>query len=89
MQGTKKYEGLVFVKHGRIGTRSEGPDYYLQTKNHEYGLIHERELLFKPDYYLEFFCRKMVAAEGTLEGNNIRISHIEEICKSLLPDEQE
>jgi hypothetical protein len=23
-------EGLVYVKHGRIGTKSEGPDYYLE-----------------------------------------------------------
>ena len=25
------FEGLVYVKHGRIGSKSEGPDYYLQT----------------------------------------------------------
>jgi hypothetical protein len=26
-------KGLVYIKQGRIGTRSEGPDYYLQTFN--------------------------------------------------------
>ncbi len=30
------FEGLVYVKHGRIGTKSEGPDYYLQTWENEY-----------------------------------------------------
>jgi hypothetical protein len=30
------FKGLVYIKHGRIGTKSEGPDYYLQTFNMEY-----------------------------------------------------
>ena len=27
------FKGLVYIKNGRIGTKSEGPDYYLQTFN--------------------------------------------------------
>ena len=24
------FDGLVYIKNGRIGSKSEGPDYYLQ-----------------------------------------------------------
>lgn len=85
----KKFSGLVFIKHGRIGTKSEGPDYYLQTKKHEYVLNHEREFVFKPDYFLEFFCRKMVEVTGILAGNEIKVSNIIEISKPLIPDDKE
>ncbi|MCX6674038.1 MAG: hypothetical protein NTY37_09705 [Methanothrix sp.] len=78
---------MVFIKHGRIGTKIEGPDYYLQTKKHEYVLIHERASLVNPDYYLEFFCRKMVVVMGIQVGNEIKVLNIIEICKSLIPDE--
>jgi hypothetical protein len=37
--------GLLYKKHRRIGTRSEGPDYYLQTAYAEYLLeLNERDL---------------------------------------------
>ena len=83
----KKFSGLVFVKQGRIGTKSEGPDYYLQTRTKEYVLNHEREFLYKPEYFLEFFCRKMVEVTGIQVGNEIKVSNIKEICQALIPSE--
>ena len=39
------FKGLLYVKHGRIRNKSEGPDYWLQTLDREYLLrIHERKL---------------------------------------------
>jgi hypothetical protein len=73
--------GLVFVKQGRIGTRSEGPDYYLQTKELEYPLARKTEdLVFKPDYMLEFYCRKWVEIEGSVMKKGITIDTIRETC---------
>ena len=89
MQEARKFGGLVFVKHDRIGTRSEGPEYYLQTKDSEFHLIYNRELLFRPDYYLEFFCRKMVEVTGTLDENDIQVENISEVCEQLIPDNKE
>jgi len=88
MQQSEKYAGLVFIKHGRIGSKSEGPDYYLQAKSREYLLDRNREALFKPDYYLEFFCRKMVEVTGTLDKDTIQVISIREICDPLIPDDR-
>lgn len=30
------FDGLVYIKNRRIGSKSEGPDYYLQTWDREY-----------------------------------------------------
>ena len=61
------FEGLVYVKHGRIGSKSEGPDYYLQTWDRDYLLNYEDRGPWELDYYLEFFCRKFVEVTGELE----------------------
>ncbi|MEM6106580.1 protease inhibitor I42 family protein [Mycobacterium sp. 050272] len=66
-----KFEGFLYVKLGRVGTKSEGPDYWLQTRDGEYLLhFHEREL-FKPDFELEFYNRHVVELEGELEKPNL------------------
>ena len=46
------FKGLVYVKHGRVGSKSEGPDYYLQTCDGEYLLKYVDRCLWKPDYLL-------------------------------------
>jgi hypothetical protein len=87
------FKGLVYVKHGRIGSKSEGPDYYLQTFDKEYLLKYADHNLWEPDYYLEFFCRKFVEVNGglspeTTEGRNIsviKVTSIKEICGSYIP----
>jgi hypothetical protein len=81
------FKGLVYVKHGRVGSKSEGPDYYLQTKKKELILQHGDREPWKPDYKLEFFNRRMVEVEGEPAGDNIvRVKSIHEIPDALIPD---
>ena len=82
------FKGLVYVKHGRIGSDSEGPDYYLQTFDREYLLEYSDRYLWEPDYYLEFFCRKFVEVTGELDEatkNTIKVKSIKEICVGFIP----
>lgn len=84
---TETFKGLVYVKHGRIGTRSEGPDYYLQTARGDFVLRYHQRNLWDPDYHLEFFDRRMVAVTGTLDNKLITVKAIEEILSPLLPQD--
>jgi len=79
------FRGLLYIKHGRVGTKSEGPDYWLQTFNAEYLLrFHEREL-FRPDFELEFHNRHIVEVQGDLDDNAIRVSAISTLPLSYIP----
>ena len=63
------FQGLIFIKHGRLGTRSEGPDYFLQTWKRDFLLVYdEKRHPWLPDYYLEFFNRKIVEVTGIIAG---------------------
>ncbi len=62
----RRFRGLLFIKHGRIGTRSEGPDYYIQTSGGDLLLCYEERDLWKPDYHLEFYNRRMVEIIGRI-----------------------
>lgn len=59
-------QGLLYVKHGAVGTRSEGPLYILQTHDGEYALLYEQRDSWKPDYHLAFFSGNIVTVEGEL-----------------------
>lgn len=86
----KTFKGLVFVKHGRVGSRSEGPDYYLQTTTGDFLLHFQTRLMFQPDYHLEFYCRKMVEITGLLQGQRlIEVHSIAEIVAPMLPPQSE
>ena len=82
---TRTFRGLVYVKHGRIGSRSEGPDYYLQTEDHEYLLkLHERHPK-NPDYELGFYARRIVLVTGELiEKPVIQVSEIQDTGERLI-----
>lgn len=81
-----KFRGLVFVKHGRVGSRSEGPDYYLQAYGADYLLKYQARQLWQPDYQLEFFGRKMVEIEGKLvDRHTIQVASITEILSPMIP----
>ncbi|WP_440955963.1 hypothetical protein ACSAZK_03125 [Methanosarcina sp. Mfa9] len=80
------FKGLVYVKHGRIGSKSEGPDYYLQTWDQEYLLKYADRNLWELDYYLEFFCRKFVDVDGKISkeiigGKEVYVLYVESITK--------
>ena len=82
------FKGVVYMKHGRVGSRSEGPDYYLQTKKKDFLLKYHERNLWEPDYKLEFFNRRMVEVEGELDGDgNIRVKNIHEIYEALIPEQ--
>lgn len=82
------FKGLVYVKHGRVGTKSEGPDYYLQTTHGDFLLRYEQRHPWQPDYHLEFFGHRMVAVSGTLDDKTITVKTIEEILAPLLPRDE-
>lgn len=81
-----KFRGLCYVKHGRVGSRSEGPDYHLQTFSADYLLrFHERRP-WEADYHLEFFGRRMVEVEGKLiDRQTIQVAAIQEILSPMIP----
>ena len=84
---TTTFKGLLYVKHGRVGTRSEGPDYYLQTRIGDFRLCYEKRNLWEPDYLLEYYSRRMVEVKGEIEEKMIiNVKHINEICESLIPE---
>jgi hypothetical protein len=60
------YKGLLCVKHGRVGDKSEGSDYYLQAFKADYLLQHKERSPWIPNYHLEFYCRKMVEVKRKL-----------------------
>ena len=84
----KKYAGLIFVKHGRIGSKSEGPDYFLQTNQAEYPLQLNKRQLWKPDYELEFYCRRMVEIEGEFVDKILNVKSIKLILDQNLPSKK-
>lgn len=81
-----KIRGLLYVKHDRVGTRSEGPDYWLQTYRGDVRLVDGERAPWQPDYRLEFFVRRMVEVEGTfLEPQTYRVSTIYEHPSIVIP----
>lgn len=81
-----KFRGLLYVKHGRLGSRSEGPDYYLQTWRGEYLVRDSERLLWQPDYRLEFFTRRIVEIDGSLvDPATIRVAQIHELPATTVP----
>jgi hypothetical protein len=87
-QAIDTFKGLVYAKHGRVGTRSEGPDYYLQTTRGDFLLRYEQRNLWEPDYHLEYFDHRMVAVSGALNDKIITVKALEEILAPLLPPEK-
>ena len=82
------YKGFLYIKLGRIGTRSEGPDYYLQTKNKDYELKLEERENHKPDYQLEFYNRQYVEITGKKVGEIINVEKIKELLESPFHQEK-
>lgn len=54
------------MKHGRLGSKSEGADYYLQTKKGDFVLEYKERDLWEPDYHLEFCSRRIVEVSGKI-----------------------
>ena len=87
------YKGFTHIMLGAVGTRSEGPIYYLQTlskdgKSKDYVLVYEERDPWEKDYYLEFYNHKMVEVSGELiKEDIIKVNEIKETCASYLSKE--
>jgi heat shock protein HslJ len=83
------FKGLVYIKNHSVGSRSEGPKYYLQTFNDEHVLRYVDKGPWELDYYLEFFCRKYVEVDGEFNNadNEIKVTSIHEICVGMIPQD--
>jgi hypothetical protein len=69
-----------------VGTKSEGPVYYLQTQKGDLQLRYQDRHPWEPDYKLEFFVRRMVEIEGKLaEGSpeGEAVLHVEHVRPTL------
>jgi len=77
--------GLLYVKHQNVGTRSEGPAYFLQTAKGDLVLTMNDRPPWQPDYELEFYGRAMVEVEGDLEGAQLKVHGIHRITSSMIP----
>jgi len=83
---TMVFKGFLYVKRGRIGMRSEGPDYWLQTSNDEYMLRFHDRLPSEPDFELEFYNRHVVGATGELDGLGfINVTRLYLLPNDLIP----
>lgn len=81
-----KFRGLVYIKHGRVGSRSEGPDYHLQTYRGDYLLRYGDRTPWEPDYRLEFYGRRMVEIEGKfVDRSTIQVESITPILAPMIP----
>ena len=82
--------GLVYVRHGRVGTRSEGPDYMLQTDHGDLALRYTERYLWQPDYKLEFYARRMVEVHGEMLGDSaVQVTDIQEILSPAIPSSRQ
>ncbi|MFN8495850.1 MAG: hypothetical protein U0350_50120 [Caldilineaceae bacterium] len=82
------FSGLLYITHGRVGTKSEGSDYHLQTSHEDYLLCYKERHPWEPDYHLEFFGRRMVGVDGKLiDSGVVQVENIYTICTSLIPQQ--
>lgn len=80
------FKGLIFVKHGAVGTKSEGPVYFLQTRTKDLLIEFKERNMWEPDYHLEFFSRRIVEIEGEVtDPERLKLITIKEILSTTLP----
>jgi hypothetical protein len=60
----KTWRGLLYVKFGHIGTKSEGPDCFLQTAKQELSSQLNERHPWEADCHLEFDDRQSAAIIG-------------------------
>lgn len=77
--------GLVYIRQSRVGTRSEGPDYFLQTAGGDYALQLNPRDPWNLDYELEFYNRKIVEVTGLeIKPGEIKVNTIKTRSDSLI-----
>ena len=77
--------GLLYVKHQNVGTRSEGPAYFLQTTGGDLALAMNERAPWQPDYELEFYARAIVEVDGSMEGAQLKVHGIHRLNSTAIP----
>ena len=81
--------GLLFIKHGAVGTRSEGPLYFLQTEHKDVKLRFEKRHPWELDYVLEHHNRHIVEVSGeNVDGETFQVGELTgrvEVTSRYLP----
>ncbi len=73
---TKKYDGYLFAKLGAIGTKSEGPIYFLQLFNNKDVAVEKKCKLWENDTTLHKNLGKKVTINGSMKDSHIKYKSI-------------
>ena len=71
------YNGYLFSKLDNIGTKSEGPSYYLQQWDNSEVHIIKNGILWQHDAELDKYLNTKVTITGAMEGGQLRYTKIE------------
>jgi hypothetical protein len=71
------YSGYLFAKLDNIGTKSEGPSYYLQQFDNSEIHIIKNGILWQRDPALDKYLNTKVTITGVLESGQLRYTKIE------------
>lgn len=81
------YKGLIYMKHLALGSRNEGPDYWLQTIDRDYQL-HKTSQLPQPDLRFDPLIGHIVEIAGnTYDGGLIEVDSVRDLHASHIPNE--
>jgi len=64
----QKFDGFLFSKLANIGTKSEGPAYFLQKFNYTEVRILKHTMLWQPDPALQQYLGTKVTIKGEMAG---------------------
>ncbi|GEM_PF-2616045 len=73
--------GFLFSRIERVGTKSEGPEYYLRADGGDEIHLHKNAILWKEDPVLQEHIDKRVSVSGDLIGNELFYKKVELIDK--------
>ncbi len=75
----EEFDGYLFSKLAAIGTKSEGPVYFLQQSNYNEIIIKKKAMLFENDSTLHALLGKLVKVKGEIHINEIDYAEISEL----------
>ncbi|MEI8202531.1 MAG: hypothetical protein WCH34_05935 [Bacteroidota bacterium] len=79
MENEVKLKGFLFSKLANIGSKSEGPAYFLQLQNYEEIKIEKKATLWEIDKTLQPFLGKKVEIEGYFVEHILNYNQVKEI----------
>lgn len=74
-----RFDGYLFAKLHLIGTRSEGPIYFLQSWDYSENPVIKKTMPWQEDPELHMFLGKKVTLEGTFSEEGIRYRKISDL----------